>query len=139
MIKKANEKFKFDCEKFTAISYQERQNLSQLKRFSGFEWFIEANILRKGQVFGDKAFEADDMDAYRRKATFKTVTKCEFAALSRKDFMRVLRKIESKKTNNKANFLMQIPLFCHQSFNQIKKLTNLFTYETIQRTQYLYQ
>ena len=75
-------------------------------------------------MFGDRAFDAEDIDRYLRKATFKTTSKCEFAVLSRKDFMRVLRKIESKKINNKANFLMNIPLFNNQSFNYIKKLTN---------------
>ena len=32
---------------------------------------------------------------------------------------------------------MQIPLFSHQSFNQIKKLTNLFNFENILRGQML--
>ena len=139
MVQKGNEKFKFDCEKYLSISAQERQNLSQLKRFMRFQWFIEASKLKKGQVFGDRAFDQEDIDVYRRRATYKTATKCEFAVLSRKDYMRVLRKIESKQINNKANFLMQIPLFNNQSFNQIKKLTNLFNYEHISRTQFLFQ
>ena len=34
-----------------------------LKRFARFKWFVSAAFLKKGQIFGEKAFEAIKLEA----------------------------------------------------------------------------
>lgn len=84
-------------------------------------------------MFGERAFEADDAEKRVRDATVKTKTKCEFAVLSRRDYVRVLRRLESKVTNNRSGFLMNIPYLSHLSYSQIKKLSNLCCTQYYQR------
>jgi len=97
---------------------------------------VEAARLRAGQVFGELALEAPE--ERRRSATVKSLTKCEFAVLSKDDYYRVLKKVESRITNSKADFLAAVPAFSHQSFSQLRKLLQVFKEETYQRHQYVY-
>lgn len=104
----------------------ERTNLNQLRRFSQFDWYIEATKLTRGAFFGELALETDKRESLKRKATVKTMTKCELAVLKRSDFLKVIRKLEAREINNRANFLKSIPYFQHLSTNQVKKLTHQF-------------
>lgn len=137
-LKQANERYRFDCEKYIELTPRERQNLSQLKRFSRFKWFLEANRLKRGEIFGEAAFEADDVDKMRRNATVRTRTQCDLAVLSRRDYIRVLRKLESKVTNNRSGFLLNIPYLSHLAYGQIKKLSNVCTNQYFQRQEYVH-
>ena len=79
--------------------------------------------MSKGAFFGELALDTEKKESLKRKVTIKTMTKTELAVLKRSDFLKVLRKIEGKEVNNRANFLMNIPYFHHLSIIQVKKLT----------------
>ena len=85
------------------------------------------------------AFEQEDLDNQRRNATIKTLSYCEFAILSRYEFMRVLRRKETKKINNKVAFLQKIPVFERLSYTQIRKLTAALTINTCSRQQFVFR
>lgn len=74
-------------------------------------------------MFGELALETERKENLRRKLAIKTMTKCELAVLKRSDFLKVIRKIEGREVNNRADFLMSIPYFQHLSIIQVKKLT----------------
>lgn len=113
--------------------------MSQLQRFKKFEWFVEAKKQGQGACFGELALEATDPQKQRRQATVVAHTSCEFAVLSREDYLKILKKVEAKETNNRANFLAKIPFFQSMSFNKVKKLTQYFVNEEVLRLQYLYR
>ena len=128
-----------DEEEIMELTELERSNLNQLRRFSQFDWYIEATKLSRGAVFGELALEMDKKESLKRKATVKTMTKCELAILKRSDFLKVIKKIEVREINNRANFLMSIPYFQHLSANQVKKLTHQFETVRYLRQQFVFK
>lgn len=74
------------------LTERETANLATLRRFQAVKWFTEACKVHEGQSFGELALLSDEP----RAATVRTETACEFAVLSRDDFVKVLKKVETK-------------------------------------------
>ena len=70
----------------------------QLNKYKKFHWFVEALTLTSGHSFGELALINNEP----RQATIKTLTKCTFVTVSRKDYSRVLEKIEAKNIEQKV-------------------------------------
>ena len=88
-----------------------------MRRFSQFDWYIEATKLTKGAFFGELALQTDKKESLKRRATVKSMNKCELAVLKRSEFLKVIRKLEAREINNRAAFLKSIPYFQHLTTN----------------------
>ena len=53
----------------------------------------------------------------KRTATITTTSTCELAVLSRYDYSKVLKKVEQKNMQAKADFLKMLPIYQHLTAN----------------------
>lgn len=87
--------FRFNCDECEEVSKDDKLNFNLIKRLRNFQWFVEANKLSLGSIFGELAIENQEGEEHlnRRIATVKTLTDCEFAVLSRKSFFEILERV----------------------------------------------
>ena len=72
----------------------------QLNKYRRFNWFVEVLTLTSGHSFGELAL----INNAPRQATIKTLSKCSFVTISRKDYSRVLEKLEAKAIEQRVLF-----------------------------------
>ena len=81
----------------------------QLNKYRRFNWFVEVLTLTSGHSFGELAL----INNAPRQATIKTLSKCSFVTISRKDYSRVLEKLEAKAIEQRVLFFKQMPFLKH--------------------------
>ena len=82
------------------LSDSDLERLVLLEKYADFEWFVEVLTLNSGQSFGELALLQDKP----RAASIVAETDCHFALLGRRDYERILEKIERKETEAKVQF-----------------------------------
>ena len=80
--------------------------------------FTEVKQLKKGVGFGELAITSGKP----RASTIKCLTECDFATMSKNDYLRVLARIEEKSKEEIISFFQSTPLFQHWSRNMLIKL-----------------
>ena len=69
-----------------------------------------------------------------RSATIVTLEKCHFAVLLKKDFVRILGLLSSRKLNERISFLWSVPVFKKLTKSSLAKLSDPFTTKTYNKT-----
>ena len=92
-LTKADTVFLFDPRTNMNLEKEEIENLDFLDQYEKTEWFLDVAKLVSGDSFGELALIHDAP----RAASIQTITECFFATLSKKDFQKVLHRIELKK------------------------------------------
>ena len=87
--------------------------------------------MREGHYFGELALLFNEP----RAATIMTQEDCYFVTINKTDYEKVLKKLELKEINKKADFFNEIPFLKHWTSKQIKRLINSFKLETFKRNQ----
>ena len=128
-----------ECEKYMELTEQERINLSQLKRFNIFEWFVVERDFDRGDAFGERAFIGANPEKQRRETTIKAREKTGLAVLSRQDFLKVLRKVKAQQSLDKFGFITNIPMFKSLKPKQLQKLINKSRHQSFKRNQIVFQ
>jgi hypothetical protein len=97
-------------------------NFEELSEFDQETWFIEVGRLKDGESFGELAL----LDDAPRAATITCIEKTTVIILERKDYERVLQKIEKKEIEGKLNCIKQLPFLTHFGNNSLVKISYLF-------------
>ena len=100
-----------------AISEEDKCKLVKLEKYNKYQWLVESAILTTGASFGEHALMYDEP----RNASIQCLSKCHFAVLDKEDYKRLIRKLEVKQINLKAEFFCTIPYFNRFSHYQCKK------------------
>ena len=79
-------------------------------------------VLEAGSSFGELALLKNKL----RAATVKCKEPCHFAVIERKDYKKVLLRIEQKRFDSLTNFLQSLPYFGHWVRHSISKLQFFF-------------
>lgn len=72
--------------------------------------------------FGKQALIEDS----KRDSTIKCLTNLYCAVLERKEFVKIVKKAQTREENKKIEFLCQLPFFKHQRPNQMRGFTKYF-------------
>jgi CRP-like cAMP-binding protein len=91
--------------KHMTLTPQERSNLVAFERLNSMSWFIEVVKLLPGGTFGELAL----INKAPRSATVYCLNECWFATLDKQAYRKVLRNIELRKIEAKANFFSKLP------------------------------
>ena len=94
----------------------------------------EVAKLQTGSSFGELALINNEP----RKATIMCLTDCHFAVLEKKDYVKILQKIQLKDFNKKVDFFAQLPFLQFQTQNQIAKIVHSFTVKNYNLHHYVY-
>jgi len=91
----------------------------------------EVNRLKDGDSFGHMSLLSNKP----RNASIITTETTHFAVLSKKDYMRVLGMLQTRKLNEKIAFLWQIPVFRKLTKTSLAKLSEPFQTKVFNKTQ----
>ena len=91
------------------LTDEEEYRLNQLYAYQQLLWFVEVVRLREGGSFGELALIKDKP----RAATINCLSACQFLAIKREDYQRVLQRSEQKALLEKINFFSHLP-FLHK-------------------------
>ena len=122
VLEKFQREYTYDHAEHLALTESEKHSLARLRKFSAIPWFGEACKLHEGQSFGERALMTNET----RAATVITETSCELAVLNRDDYVKVLKKVESKQIQGKVEFFKQLPIYSHCTQNQLKKMLPMY-------------
>lgn len=116
------------------VNFDELQKLVLLFKNKKIEWFVNVLDLHEGQAFGELALLNDQP----RAATVKTTRDSTFAILDKKDFQKILGRIENRLIEQKARFFMDMPFLKHWTKTQIHRLIRSFESKSFVRNQVIY-
>lgn len=101
---------------------QSKLNLSVFEQSPNNTPKHEDVLVSSGQSFGEKAISSKKQNFM----TYECLSDSFFATLEKKDYYRVLEKIEIRHQNHMISFFGQIPILSHYTQFQIKKLLGYF-------------
>ena len=104
------------------LSNEDLNNIEHLNKCKKVEWFVNVLDLDEGKAFGELALLNDGP----RAATVKTTRDSNFAILDKRDFKKILERIENRLIEQKARFFMDMPFLKHWTKTQIHRLTRCF-------------
>lgn len=136
-FKKGGVKFRFQVNQDAGLKRAELQKLKELKKYEGYEWFAEVVRNRAGDSFGELALQQREPEKRKRAATALCLSECDFAVLERKEYDKVVRRLEQKELNAKMEFFTGLPFLRHWTIHQIQKhrLHYFFKAESYKRNQ----
>lgn len=91
--------------------------------------FFEVRTMQEDMSFGDIALVKD----VPRTATIKCLSDCKFAVMDKKDYEKVLKKLEQQRIENLLDFLSSTPFFstCSKTIAMKFIRQGLFTEQTV--------
>lgn len=95
----------FSTRKHMQLSQEDVIKLEEIQFFQNYPWDYECGILRSGSSFGEQALIGNGL----RPVSVKCYSDCHLAELDKREFHRVLNKIELRNLNLQIEFLQQVP------------------------------
>jgi CRP-like cAMP-binding protein len=99
----------YDVTDHITLTKEEETNLSMIKKFQKFEWFIDIKTMVEGETFGELALVKNDP----RAATIKCDSDCYFGVIDKIDYDKFLKKVHNKTIQKDIDFLASLPFFNH--------------------------
>eukprot|EP00347_Sterkiella_histriomuscorum_P018268 403346159 len=117
-------------QRISKSSLQIKGKRSQLKVDSD-RYHTEVKQLHAGSGFGELALKSDKP----RQASIQCLEECELASMQKKDYLRILAKIDDKSKEELLSFFLSTPYFGHWSRSMILKLLVSFHLRKVARDQ----
>lgn len=81
------------------------------------KWFVEIRQIYDHNSFGEHCLISEN----QRTVTVKCLTDCYFATLTRKNYQKVLLRINNREIDEKIDFFRQLPFLTHWTDEKIVK------------------
>lgn len=124
--------------KFVELEKYEIQNLIQIKEMEKLQWFIELKTLKEGDAFGSCAPDPINPNSTVNIQRLECTKPTQFITLNQTLFKEFSKKQAYKDQMYKCEFLSQLPFLKHWTSTQLKKMIELFKFETFKRNQVVY-
>ena len=107
----ADEMYVFDPRIHMNLTKNEIWHLDKLEEYEKLLWMVDVAFLKTGDSFGELALISDEP----RKATITCLSNCFFACLEKKEYNKILRKLQVRDNNKKIDFINHLPVFQSQT------------------------